>query len=82
MAEDTRQYTDFYAQAGKLICERSCEVMNAPRAEALQAFPALGFPTTLVLRLCRPSQPLVSLQRRWNATNIPMLPKTSLQTTA
>ena len=50
MAEDTRQYIDFYAQAGKLICERSCEVMNAPRAEALQTFPALGFPTKKVER--------------------------------
>ena len=50
MAEDTRQYTDFYAQAGKLICERSCEVMNAPRAEALQTFSALGFPTKKVER--------------------------------
>ena len=50
MAEDTRQYTDFYAQAGKLICERSCEVMNAPRAEALRTFSALGFPTKKVER--------------------------------
>ena len=50
MAEDTRQYTDFYAQAGKLICERSCEVMNTPRAEALRTFPALGFPTKKVER--------------------------------
>jgi len=50
MAEDTRQYTDFYAQAGKLICERSCEVMNAPRAEALQTFSSLGFPTKKVER--------------------------------
>ncbi|MCR4592871.1 MAG: Fe-S cluster assembly protein SufD [Bacteroidaceae bacterium] len=50
MAEDTRQYTDFYAQAGKLICERSCEVMNAPRAEALQTFSTLGFPTKKVER--------------------------------
>ena len=50
MAEDTRQYTDFYAQAGKLICERSCEVMNASRAEALQTFSTLGFPTKKVER--------------------------------
>ncbi|MBR4645036.1 MAG: Fe-S cluster assembly protein SufD [Bacteroidaceae bacterium] len=50
MAEDTRQYTDFYAQANKLICERSCEVMNASRAEALQTFSALGFPTKKVER--------------------------------
>lgn len=50
MTGDTKQYTDFYAQAGNLIAERSCEVMNAPRAEALQTFSALGFPTKKVER--------------------------------
>ena len=50
MAEDIRQYTDFYAQAGKIICQRSCEVMNASRAEALQTFTSLGFPTKKVER--------------------------------
>ncbi len=50
MTDSAEQYTDFYAQAGKLIAERSCEVMNAPRAEALQAFSALGFPTKKVER--------------------------------
>ena len=50
MTGDTKQYTDFYAQADKLIADRSCEVMNAPRAEALQAFSTLGFPTKKVER--------------------------------
>lgn len=50
MIESARQYIDFFAQAGKLIAERSCEVMNAPRAEALQAFSTLGFPTKKVER--------------------------------
>jgi len=50
MTDSAEQYTDFYAQAGKLIAERSCEVMNAPRAEALQTFSALGFPTKKVER--------------------------------
>ena len=50
MTGDTKQYTDFYAQADKLIAERSCEVMNAPRAEALQTFSTLGFPTKKVER--------------------------------
>ena len=50
MAEDTRQYTDFYAQVEKSVRERSCEVMNAPRNEALKTFSALGFPTRKVER--------------------------------
>jgi Fe-S cluster assembly protein SufD len=50
MTGDTKQYTDFYAQAGNLIAERSCEVMNAPRAGALQTFSTLGFPTKKVER--------------------------------
>jgi len=50
MSEDTRQYTEFYAQVEKSLRERSCEVMNAPRAEALHTFSAMGFPTRKVER--------------------------------
>ena len=50
MAEDTRQYTEFYAQVEKSVRERSCEVMNAPRNEALRTFSAMGFPTRKVER--------------------------------
>ena len=50
MTDSAEQYTDFYAQAGKFICERSCDVMNAPRDEALQTFSTLGFPTKKVER--------------------------------
>ncbi|MBO7067715.1 MAG: Fe-S cluster assembly protein SufD [Bacteroidaceae bacterium] len=48
--EAAKQYTDFYAQAGKLIAERSYGVMNAPRDEALRTFSTLGFPTKKVER--------------------------------
>ena len=50
MTDSAKQYTDFYAQAGKLIGERSCEVMNAQRQAALQTFEALQFPTRKVER--------------------------------
>ena len=50
MTDSAKQYTDFYAQAGKLIGERSCEVMNAQRQAALQTFEALPFPTRKVER--------------------------------
>ena len=50
MVESAKQYTDFYAQAGKLIGERSCEVMNAQRQAALLTFEALQFPTRKVER--------------------------------
>jgi len=50
MTDSAKQYTDFYAQAGKLIGERSCEVMNAQRQAALQTFEALRFPTRKVER--------------------------------
>jgi len=50
MADSAKQYTEFYAQAGKLIGERSCGVMNAERQAALQTFEALQFPTRKVER--------------------------------
>lgn len=50
MTDSAKQYTDFYAQAGKLIGERSCEVMNAQRQAALQTFETLQFPTRKVER--------------------------------
>ena len=50
MTDSAKQYTDFYAQAGKLIGERSCEVMNAQRQAALQTFEALQLPTRKVER--------------------------------
>ena len=50
MTDSAKQYTDFYTQAGKLIGERSCEVMNAQRQAALQTFEALQFPTRKVER--------------------------------
>jgi Fe-S cluster assembly protein SufD len=50
MTDSAKQYTDFYAQAGKLIGERSCGVMNAQRQAALQTFEALQFPTRKVER--------------------------------
>ena len=50
MTDSAKQYTDFYAQAGKLIGERSCEVMNAQRQAALQTFEGLQCPTRKVER--------------------------------
>lgn len=45
-----QQYIELYKEAGKLICSKSCEVMNALRDEALHAFGHKGFPTKKIER--------------------------------
>ena len=40
-----QQYIDLFTQCEAMICRHSCEVMNAPRAQAFADFERLGFPT-------------------------------------
>ena len=40
-----QQYIDLFSQCEAMICQHSCEVMNAPRAAAFADFERLGFPT-------------------------------------
>lgn len=40
-----QQYIDLYAEAGNLIKDNSCAVMNSVRDEAIQRFTSSGFPT-------------------------------------
>ena len=39
-----QQYIDLFSQCEAMICQHSCEVMNAPRAAAFADFERLGFP--------------------------------------
>ena len=45
-----RQYIELYTQARELICEHSCEAMNAERDAAFARFSESGFPTKKVER--------------------------------
>lgn len=40
-----QQYIDLFSQCEAMVCQHSCEVMNAPRAAAFAHFERLGFPT-------------------------------------
>ena len=40
-----KQYIDLYEQARQMICEHSCDVMNAVRDRAFEDFRRMGFPT-------------------------------------
>ena len=40
-----QQYIDLFTQCEAMICEHSCDVMNAPRAKAFADFEKQGFPT-------------------------------------
>ncbi len=40
-----QQYIDLFSQCEAMICEHSCDVMNAPRAKAFADFEKQGFPT-------------------------------------
>ena len=40
-----QQYIDLYTQCEQMITSHSCELMNAPRKEALEDFMRMGFPT-------------------------------------
>lgn len=41
----TLQYTDFFNEVRDVLYSRSCDVMNRQRAEALETFMRVGFPT-------------------------------------
>ena len=45
-----QQYIELYEQARQMICEHSCDVMNAVRDEAFSHFKAQGFPSKKVER--------------------------------
>lgn len=45
-----QQYIELYEECHKLICEHSCDVMNAVRDTAFEQFKAQGFPTKKVER--------------------------------
>ena len=45
MMNSEQQYIDLYGQCREMICQHSCEVMNARRDEAFERFKANGFPT-------------------------------------
>lgn len=45
-----QQYIELYKEAGALIKQKSCDVMNAVRDEAFAAFESAGFPTKKVER--------------------------------
>lgn len=45
-----QQYIELYKEAGALIKQKSCDVMNAVRDEAFAAFEAAGFPSKKVER--------------------------------
>ena len=45
-----QQYIELYEECRKLICEHSCDVMNAVRDTAFEQFKAQGFPTKKVER--------------------------------
>ena len=50
MMNSEQQYIDLYGQCREMICQHSCEVMNARRDEAFERFKANGFPTRKVER--------------------------------
>ena len=50
MMKSEQQYIDLYGQCREMICQHSCEVMNARRDEAFERFKANGFPTRKVER--------------------------------
>ena len=50
MMNSEQQYIDLYGQCREMICQHSCEVMNARRDEAFEHFKANGFPTRKVER--------------------------------
>lgn len=45
MMKPEQQYIDLFSQCEAMVCQHSCEVMNAPRAAAFAHFERLGFPT-------------------------------------
>lgn len=50
MMKSEKQYIELYTEAGALIRNKSCEVMNAVRDEAFRTFERQGFPTKKVER--------------------------------